>query len=48
MSDPSRGEIQDELPLASEARRNGGAAMPRAGVVEHEPFIAARRKRAKP
>ena len=39
----SRGEIYDELPLPSAALRNGGAEILRAGVVDDELFITARR-----
>jgi len=43
MSQLFRGEIYDELPLPSGALRNGGAEMLRAGVVDDELFITARR-----
>jgi len=43
MTQMSRGESYDELPLPSEALRNGGVEVLRAGVVDQELFITARR-----
>ena len=43
MSQPFRGEAYDELPLPSGALDAGGVEMLRAGVVERELFITARR-----
>jgi hypothetical protein len=43
MPQPARVEIYDELPLPSAALRDGGMELLRAGVIEDELFITARR-----